>query len=129
MEKHPEKYCAVCGRRMVWRRKWRSNWDNVRYCSRACRHGGLSESDRRLEAVIIELLKMRGAGKTICPSEAARIVAGRRSANDWRTLMPAARKAVRRLVAKGRVDILQRGRLVDASTARGAIRIRLRTET
>jgi hypothetical protein len=78
---------------------------------------------------MMELLRMRGAGKTICPSEAAQIVAGNRSTGDWRALMPAARKAARRLVAKGRVDILQRGRLVDASTARGAIRIRLRTET
>ena len=128
-EARSEKYCAVCGRRMVWRRKWRSNWDNVRYCSRACRHGGLSESDYRLEAVIIELLRMRGAGKTICPSEAARIIAGNRSPDNWRALMPAARKAARRLVAKGRVDILQKGRPVDASTARGAIRIRLRTKT
>ncbi|MGD8267950.1 MAG: DUF2256 and DUF3253 domain-containing protein [Desulfobacterales bacterium] len=124
-----EKYCEVCGRRMVWRRKWRRNWENVRYCSRACRHRGLNDSDRRLEAVMMELLRMRGAGKTICPSEAAQIVAGNRSTGDWRALMPAARKAARRLVAKGRVDILQRGRLVDASTARGAIRIRLRTET
>ena len=129
MTMRPEKYCAICGRRMVWRRKWRSNWDNVRYCSRACRHRGLNENDRRLEAVIIELLRMRGAGKTICPSEAARIVAGNRSPDSWRALMPAARKAARRLVAKGRVDILQKGRPVDASTARGAIRIRLRTKT
>jgi hypothetical protein len=112
---------------MVWRRKWRSNWENVRYCSRACRHRGLNETDRRLEAVIIELLRIRGADKTICPSEAARIVAANRSAGDWRALMPAARKAARRLVAEGQVDILQRGLLVDASTARGAIRIRLRT--
>ena len=112
---------------MVWRRKWRSDWENVRYCSRACRHRGLNEIDRRLEAVIVELLQGRGAPKTICPSEAARIVAGKRSPDSWRSLMPAARKAARRLVAKGRVDILQKGRPVDASTARGAIRIRLRT--
>ncbi|MDJ0667128.1 MAG: DUF3253 domain-containing protein [Desulfobacterales bacterium] len=129
MAERPEKYCAVCGRRMVWRRRWRRNWENVRYCSRACRHRGLSDLDRRLEAVILELLRMRGAHKTICPSEAAQIVAGRRSANDWRALMPAARKAARRLVAKDRVDILQKGHVVDASTARGAIRVRLRTET
>ncbi len=113
---------------MVWRRKWRTNWENVRYCSRACRHRGLSDTDRRLEAVMLELLHARGVNKTICPSEAARIVAEDRSPDGWRALMPAARKAARRLVANGRVDILQRGRLVDASTARGAIRIRLRAD-
>ena len=45
-------------------------------------------------------LRMRGAGKTICPSEAAQIVAGNRSTGDWRALMPAARKAARRLMAR-----------------------------
>ncbi len=113
---------------MVWRRRWRANWDNMRYCSRACRHSGLTALDRRLEAAMLELLQVRGAGKTICPSEAARIVAGSRSGETWRQLMPAARKAARRLVARGRADILQRGRPVDASTARGAIRIRLRRQ-
>ena len=129
METRPTKYCAVCGRRMLWRRKWRHTWTNVRYCSRTCRHRGLNARDLRLEAVIIELLRTRAAGKTICPSEAARIVAGSRASPDaWRALMPAARMAARRLVAQGRVDILQRGRPVDASTARGSIRIRRRTD-
>ncbi len=128
MEPLPEKFCAVCGRRMVWRRRWRANWENLRYCSRACRHSGLTDSDRRLEAVMLELLRARGVGKTICPSEAARIVAGNQSDENWRRFMPAARKAARRLVASGRADIFQRGRPVDASTARGAIRIRLRNQ-
>ncbi len=113
---------------MVWRRRWRANWDNMRYCSRACRHSGLTALDRRLEAAMLELLQVRGAGKTICPSEAARIVAANQSGENWRRFMPAARKAARRLVVRGRADILQRGRPVDASTARGAIRIRLRRQ-
>lgn len=33
----PSKPCAVCGRPMVWRRAWAKNWDEVRYCSEACR--------------------------------------------------------------------------------------------
>ncbi len=77
---------------------------------------------------MLELLRARGVGKTICPSEAARIVAGNQSEENWRRLMPAARKAARRLVVKGQADILQRGRPVDASTARGAIRVRLRSQ-
>ena len=33
----PSKPCAVCGRAMSWRRAWAKNWDEVRYCSEACR--------------------------------------------------------------------------------------------
>lgn len=33
----PTKDCAVCGRPFVWRRKWAKVWDEVRYCSDACR--------------------------------------------------------------------------------------------
>jgi hypothetical protein len=35
----PAKPCAVCGRPMSWRRAWAKNWDEVRYCSEACRRG------------------------------------------------------------------------------------------
>ncbi|MEO1135117.1 MAG: DUF2256 domain-containing protein [Pseudomonadota bacterium] len=34
----PEKTCAVCGRPFAWRKKWRRNWDAVRYCSERCRN-------------------------------------------------------------------------------------------
>ncbi len=33
----PVKICAVCQRPFVWRKKWRKVWDEVRYCSEACR--------------------------------------------------------------------------------------------
>lgn len=33
----PAKPCARCGRTMVWRKKWRLNWESVKYCSDACR--------------------------------------------------------------------------------------------
>lgn len=35
----PVKPCIACGRPMVWRKKWRLNWDKVIYCSDACRKG------------------------------------------------------------------------------------------
>ena len=35
----PEKICAACGRPFTWRRKWARTWDEVRYCSDACRTG------------------------------------------------------------------------------------------
>jgi hypothetical protein len=33
----PSKPCAVCGRPMSWRKAWAKNWEQVRYCSDACR--------------------------------------------------------------------------------------------
>jgi hypothetical protein len=115
------KTCASCGRRIEWRKKWERDWDQVRYCSTACRRHGVDDTDRRLEESIQQLLGQRGRGKTICPSEAARAVGGD---DTWRDLMEPARRAARRLVAAGEVEITQGGRVVDPSTARGAIRIR-----
>jgi hypothetical protein len=117
---HDEKTCVTCGRRMVWRKRWERSWDQARYCSRACRRG-LDAMDRRLEDAIVELLRARPGSASICPSEAARAVAG----EDWRPLMERSRMAARRLVARGQVEVTQRGRVVDPSTARGPIRVRL----
>lgn len=33
----PAKVCVVCGRPFVWRKTWAKVWDEVRYCSEACR--------------------------------------------------------------------------------------------
>ncbi|MEM9597067.1 MAG: DUF3253 domain-containing protein [Acidobacteriota bacterium] len=115
-----EKTCAVCGRRMEWRSKWARNWDAVRYCGERCRRRRLTTVDHRLEGAILDLLASRAGGATICPSEAARAVAP----EDWRPLMERTRSAARRLAAAGRVDVLQRGRRVDPSTAKGPTRLR-----
>jgi hypothetical protein len=74
----------------------------------------------------MELLAERGRDKTICPSEAAKLVGGTETRRDWEGLMEPARAAARRLVRAGRVVVMQNGRVVDASTAKGAIRLRLR---
>jgi Protein of unknown function (DUF3253)/Uncharacterized protein conserved in bacteria (DUF2256) len=105
---------------MAWRARWARSWDEVRYCSAGCRRG-LRDVDRRLEAAIVTLLDQRARGATICPSDAARAV----DPDGWRSLMEPARSAARRLVVAGTVEITQGGRVVDPSTARGPIRIRL----
>ena len=73
-----------------------------------------------LEQAIAGLLDQRAPGRSICPSEAARAVGG---ADDWRNLMPAAREAAARMAGRGEVVVTQKGRPVDALTARGPIRI------
>ena len=105
---------------MEWRKSWARNWEQVRYCSDACRRKKVTASDVALEQAILDLLAARAASATICPSEAARAVGG----EDWRVLMEPARQAARRLVARDMVEITQGGRVVDPSTAKGPIRIR-----
>jgi hypothetical protein len=33
----PTKICVICRRPMTWRKKWAKNWEQVKYCSDACR--------------------------------------------------------------------------------------------
>ncbi len=114
------KTCASCGRTIVWRKKWERDWAEVRYCSAACRRRGVSEADTDLEQRILELLASRSRDASICPSDVARAAAP----DDWRPLMEPVRRAARRLVERGDVQITQAGHVVDPSTAKGPIRIR-----
>ncbi|HZH14818.1 MAG TPA: DUF2256 and DUF3253 domain-containing protein [Archangium sp.] len=118
----PPKECVVCGRTITWRKKWERDWENVRYCSDRCRSRKAQVRDDPLEQLILDVLATRAREATVCPSEVAR-AAGE---EGWRERMEPVREAARRLVARGELDILQGGRVVDPSTARGPIRLRLR---
>ncbi|MEM7523310.1 MAG: DUF3253 domain-containing protein [Pseudomonadota bacterium] len=81
-------------------------------------------TDRAAAAEAIQsLCAARGPQKSICPSEAARVLAG--EDGDWRALMDAVRDAAAALIADGRIEATQRGAVVDIATARGPIRLRL----
>jgi hypothetical protein len=118
----PTRSCAGCGRTVTWRKAWERDWQHVRWCSSACRRRGLAPVDRQLEDALVQLLRERARGATVCPSEAARAVG---TGEGWRELMEPARAAARRLVAAGQVEVTQGGRVVDPSTARGPVRVRL----
>ncbi len=136
MSVHEDRICASCGRAFAWRKSWARDWEQVRYCSDGCRRRKVRPVDRELEAAILGLLAGRTTGATICPSEAARAVAttagsghGNAAAGGedaWRALMEPARRAARRLVAAGEVELTQRGGVVDPSSFRGPVRIRRR---
>jgi hypothetical protein len=83
----------------------------------------ISTEQAQLRSIIIELLDHRDPGKTICPSEAARALAG----TSFRPLMDTVRAAAAELVADGEIEVTQRGDVVDISQARGAIRLRRKT--
>lgn len=60
------------------------------------------------QGAILSLLDRRAAGRTICPSEAARAIAG--GGGDWRAAMPAVHRAVDELVMGGKIVLTWKGR-------------------
>ncbi len=104
--------CQVCGRRLPPA--------GGPHCSRACAATGQDDVDDRLEQAIATLLRGRARGASICPSEACRAVFGDVAGEH----MERTRRAARRLVARGEVEITQGAAVVDPSRARGPIRIR-----
>lgn len=77
---------------------------------------------QEIERAITGLLERRDPGKTICPSDAARALAGD---GDFRPLMESVRARARVMVDRGDLEITQDGRVVDPDSPRGAIRLRL----
>lgn len=77
----------------------------------------MSISDTRILDALHDFAHRRGADKTFCPSEVARVVA-----DDWRPLMD----DVRRLAdGDPSIEAVQKGEVVKAQAARGPIRLRL----
>jgi hypothetical protein len=72
----------------------------------------------RAGATIRALLRKRD-GSTICPSDVARVVGG----TDWRRWMPDIRRLADELAEAGQVVVTQRGAVVTAQDATGAVRI------
>ena len=77
-------------------------------------------------AIASEILRQtadRDAGKSICPSEVARALAGGED-GPWRPLMGAVRRAAVELARAGRIEILRRGKPVPPEAMRGVVRLR-----
>ncbi len=138
-----EKICKTCGRPFAFQKKWAQDWDIVKHCSDACRNQKATASHAELEQAIFTLLAERAAdgdrSKTICPSEAAKLVSGhvggpsgsardkeKSHRRDWEALMEPTRAAARQLVTQGKIVIIQHNQIVDPATARGPIRLKLR---
>ena len=73
---------------------------------------------------MLTLAAERGPGKTACPSEAARAVAGDHP-DQWGPLMQPARRVAVSLMKQGRLVITRKGRVVDPDDFRGVYRISL----
>ena len=118
-----EKVCRTCGTAFAWSEARARDWDVAKYCCQACSGYAKGERDAELEMAILELLAERGEGKTICPSDAAKRVGGTAARRDWEGLMQPVREAARRLVKAGKIVVMQNGRVVDAESAKGALRL------
>ncbi|MGB3795514.1 MAG: DUF3253 domain-containing protein [Alteraurantiacibacter sp.] len=70
---------------------------------------------------VLHLLAVRGAGKTICPSEAARLLAG--DQGDWRGRMDDVHAAAQSLLDTGKVRLSWKGQ--SRLTVQGPYRIAL----
>ena len=79
-------------------------------------------SDADFEEAILDLLSQRDADKTICPSEAARALAGK-DPDAWSRLMPLVRRTAVKMMKEGRIEIRRKGRAVDPDEFRGIYRI------
>ena len=102
--------------------RWRSTHPGHMFPAVTTLYGAAMEPTReQAEAAILDLLARRDPGKTICPSEAARVLGGD---EGFRPLMPLVRDAARALVTAGRVEVTQSGQPVDLDAARGPIRLR-----
>ncbi len=81
-------------------------------------------SPERLEDTILALVRERGEGKTICPSEAARNLGGPHP-DGWGPLMVPLRRAAVRLAEQGKIAIYRKGKPVDPNGFKGVYRLGL----
>lgn len=61
------------------------------------------------QGVVLALLAARVPGATVCPSEAARVLAAGTAGTDWRAMMPTVHAAIDGLVSAGRVRLTWKG--------------------
>lgn len=78
-------------------------------------------TEDRIETAILTLVEARGAGKSICPSEAAREA----FPETWRDHLRHVRATAVHLARQGRVSILRKGKPVDPENFKGVYRLSL----
>lgn len=76
----------------------------------------------QIKQTIMRLVRERGPGKTICPSEAARALDDK----HWRSLMDAVREAAINLHGDGTITIEQDGKPIRSDKFTGPVRLRIR---
>lgn len=75
-----------------------------------------------IDGKIAELIAMRGAGKTISPSDVARALAGS-DEKKWRLLMKPIRARAVLLAEQQEIAIIRKGKPVDPANFKGVYRL------
>ncbi len=114
------KICHSCGRKFDNRKKWKNNWEEVKYCSIGCKK---LKTPKKYRQDILDLLEKRESGKSICPSE---ILPQELKKNSQE--MEQVRAAARLLAHEGEIIITQKGKEVDPSDFKGPIRLVKKTD-
>jgi hypothetical protein len=83
----------------------------------------VSEPDE-VERMILRMVAERGPDKTICPSDAARALAGDKP-DEWGPLMQPLRRVAVRLAKEGRLVIYRKGKQADPDDFKGIYRLGL----
>ena len=83
-----------------------------------------TRSEAAIEETMLRLVAERGPGKTICPSEVARALAGP-NPDQWSPLMQPVRRIAVRLTKAGRITIMRKGKPADPDDFRGIYRLSL----
>ncbi len=83
------------------------------------------DSPKTLDAIIADLCARASAGRTICPTDAAKASADARGEGElgWRSHLSAVRRAAVRLAIDGRLVIYRKGKMVDPTDFRGVYRL------
>ena len=83
------------------------------------------DSPPALAAVIADLCARAPAGRTICPTDAAKAFAEARGEDElgWRSHLSDVRRAAVRLALEGRLVIYRKGKMVDPTDFRGVYRL------
>lgn len=79
----------------------------------------MTTDDDRIAETLLDLARSGALGPSFCPSDAAR----RLRPEDWRPLLPRVREVASRLQRDGLIHVTQRGKAVDALSAKGPIRL------
>jgi len=75
-----------------------------------------------IEAALLRLIAERGPGKTVDPTEAARVLGGDHP-DQWGPLMQPIRRVAVALAEQGRLVILRKGKPVDPRDFKGVYRL------
>ena len=104
---------------MSYRKRWKSDWAELKYCSEKKRKKKPNQLDKAIEQRILTTL----ANTRATTDEAIY----KELEPKWDRLRERTRRAARRLEAEGKLLIYQQGKKVDSSNAKGTLELRLKS--